>query len=100
VIGSKGENMRRFVLIDLWSQIEYIPIAVRRFTSAQFVDWLRQYGEVRAVTVPLPNGQSRHGYFTSPYGPQATFVYDEPGSLFLVGDHWFYEAWKPENAPK
>jgi hypothetical protein len=66
--------MRRFVLIDLWSQTEYIPVAVRRFTPSQFLAWLSQYGEVDEYSVPAPYGRSIHVYLKSPYGPEAQFV--------------------------
>jgi len=83
-----------FVLIDLVSQIEFIPQSVRT-PQETFLAWLGHHGEVsqfefsNRAGVPYPPGYR----FRSRWGLEATFTFSEDGRLLLIGDHSAREVW-------
>jgi hypothetical protein len=81
--------MKRFLLVDLWSQAAYIPNFVRCLPPSAFLVWLRWFGDV--TTWPTDGGVA--GYFKSPYGPEASFELTDDGHLFLIGDNWTQRVW-------
>jgi hypothetical protein len=38
--------MRPFILLDLYSQADYIPPEMRTWPRQRVLDWMRQFGEV------------------------------------------------------
>jgi len=85
--------MRPFVLIDLWSQANYLPREVRSWPWERFVCWLELFGQVDRVEAPAVDDAF---YFISAAGPSATFHFSERDGLVLVGDHFVWRIWLPQ----
>ncbi len=91
--------MHIFVLIDLISQIRYIPQRVRT-PPETFLAWLAHHGEVSRVefsnraAVSYPPAYR----FRSQWGLEAAFTFDAEGRLFFIGDHYTREAWLSHDA--
>jgi hypothetical protein len=88
-----------FVLIDLISQIKYIPQSVRT-PQETFLAWLAHHGEVSKVDFSNLAGVSYPpAYrFRSRWGLEAAFTFDADSCLLLIGDHSTWEAWPHHDA--
>jgi hypothetical protein len=82
---------RAFVLVDLWSQADYIPRKIRRWPRERILQWLAQYGEVWQVLTPMDDSAF---WFRSWWGISATFRLTQDGQLTLIGDHFMVPVWQ------
>ena len=83
--------MRPFVLLDLYSQADFIPQEVRTWPRQRVLGWLRQYGEVREWPMPFGDVASE---FRAPSGLTTTFILTDDGKLSIfLGDHSMLAVW-------
>ncbi|HEV2459582.1 MAG TPA: hypothetical protein VGS80_14595 [Ktedonobacterales bacterium] len=83
--------MRPFILLDLYSQTDYIPPEMRTWPRRRVLDWMRQYGEVHEW--PLPH-RGTASLFRAPTGLTTTFNLTEDGQLSIyLGDHRMQAVW-------
>lgn len=108
--------MRRFILIDLYSQMPYLPLEMRSWPRERVLMWMRQFGEVQqSQWSPYLNEEvmARSGStwcpihdaddilpeydtfgFRSFLGFVCVFVYRAPGDIFVPGQrHQAWSAW-------
>ena len=78
--------MASFVLVDLRSQLHYLPAAMRSWTRQQVLQWLQHYGEVRHST-NFPDTY----FFRSWCGLETPFTLTEDNHLSIPGI--LVEAW-------
>jgi hypothetical protein len=84
-------DMRHFILLDLYSQADYIPPEVRTWPRQRVLDWMSQYGEVQEW--PLPRGETA-SQFRAPTGLATTFMLTEDGKLSIyLGEHCLLAVW-------
>jgi len=78
-------RMRGFVVVDLFTQADYVPQEIRT-PPERFVAWLRQYGRVETWPV-YRDGQVKDVYaFRSASDLEATFWFDDAGELHIGHD--------------
>ena len=81
--------MREFVLLDLNTQMPYLPRFMKEWPREEILRWLRLYGEVkesnRAHTPSYPGMLMDVYYFRSRHGPQCGFILQERGAMFIPG---------------
>ena len=83
--------MRPFILLDLYSQADFIPQEVRTWPRQRVLAWLRQYGEVREWPMPVGDVASE---FRAPSGLTTTFILTDDGKLSIfLGDHSMLAVW-------
>jgi hypothetical protein len=70
--------MAEFILIDLQTQMPYLPAYMRTWPRERFLDWLRLYGEVYH-----PEHMKDRYTFRSWSGRWTYFDYLESGELFI-----------------
>src|SRR5262249_52143575 len=74
VASAQRVTIRLFVLIDLWSQANYLPREVRSWPWERFVCWLELFGQVDRVEAPTVDDAF---YFISAAGSSATLHFSE-----------------------
>lgn len=87
------QKPREFMLLDLATQMRFLPQFVRTWSQEQLFAWLRVWGEVEQLTGmagrPLKDTYS----FRSWAGPQTTFVLKDYGGLFIpVTSGWTWPS--------
>ena len=94
--------MRTFILVDLRTQMPYLPQEMRDWPRERVLAWLRQYGEVRELeTWTWPQGKAY--VFCSWVGLYTSFVLTETGQMFVPGMRiaaWTQEARRSEEKQK
>lgn len=95
VEGARSPKQREFILIDLTTQMRFLPQVVRTWPRERLLAWLRVWGEVDEVT-RMGRRQVKDTYaFCSWVGRRTTFTLTDDGRLYLLGiSGW---AW-PNNA--
>jgi hypothetical protein len=90
--------VREFVLVDLYTQMPYLPRVARTWSYDRFLAWLRVWGEIREIEYPpeLFAVGRRTFAFRSWVGLYANFVLTDDGQMFVPGSR--LRAW-PENGP-
>jgi len=87
----RSGRLREFVLIDLTSQMPYIPRHVRDWPRERLLAWLRVWGDVD----PIPTRYLEPAYdtycFRSWLGLSMTFALTDSGRMFIPGTA--IEAW-------
>lgn len=79
--------MREFILVDLESQIAFLPSEIRRQPREHFLYWMRQYGEVWEIERNR-RPDVRAYSFRSWVGLRAGFALMDDGRLRLRGRTW------------
>lgn len=83
--------MREFILLDLRTQMPYLPVEMREWPHERVLDWMLQYGEVRELETWRMPGQ--HGFvFRSWLGLSTPFVLTDDGDMFIPGAR--IHAWR------
>lgn len=79
--------MREFVLVDLRSQLPYLPRFMQLWTRGQVLEWLRLYGQVYIPdsehTLSDPDLLRDVYYFRSWCGLESPFVLAESLELYI-----------------
>jgi hypothetical protein len=75
-----------FILIDLQTQMPYLPEYMRTWSRERLLDWMRQFGEVHQS----PKDEGWYS-FRSWVGRWASFVLSEAGELYIPGT--YIRAW-------
>ncbi len=84
--------MRSFMLLDLYSQADFVPMEVRTWPRQQILEWLRQFGEVQEW--PLTFGGTAT-LFRAPTGLTTTFILTDEGQLSIfLGEHSMWAVWR------
>lgn len=73
--------MRPFILLDLYSQADFIPQEVRTWPRQRVLAWLRQYGDVQEFSVPYMHGAPMTSQFRAPTGLRTGFILSDEGTL-------------------
>lgn len=92
--------MSPFVLVDLTSQVEFVPFEVRR-PPESFLAWLKFYGQLEPLEIRhVFGGEPEQWYrFSSWWGPQTMFRLTPEGRLVIfLGDHALVSAWSTPGA--
>lgn len=75
--------MHDFVLVDLYSQIEFLPHQVRNGSQKAFLRWLSERGEVREW-----RNQGHTVYiFRSRWGIEHAFTFPQDGDIYVQGKY-------------
>ena len=83
--------MRPFILLDLYSQRDFIPREVRTWPRQRVLGWLRLFGEVWEW--PLPYG-GMAAAFRAPSGLTTIFILTDEGKLSIyLGEHSMLAVW-------
>jgi hypothetical protein len=91
-IGRLG--MRPFILLDLYSQAEFIPHEVRTWPRQHVLAWLRQYGEVQEWPLHAGNEMIVATEFRAASGLTTTFILSDEGNLSIfMGEHSMRTVW-------
>jgi hypothetical protein len=85
--------MGEFILIDLRTQMPYLPAYMRMWSRERFLDWLRMYGEIRWLG-DRPGWWIDSYVFRSWVGLYATFVLHNAGELSLYVPGTYICAWE------
>lgn len=84
--------MHGFILVDLRSQIEFLPQQVRNGSQETFLRWLSQHGEVREWTRRGEWAWDRRYYtfysFRSWWGIEHTFTFPTEGDISIQGKYF------------
>ena len=87
--------MRPFILLDLYSQADFIPQEVRSWPRQRMLAWLCQYGEVREWPLVAGNDSHMAVEFRVLSGLTTTFILTDEGKLSIfVGEHSIRIVWK------
>jgi hypothetical protein len=86
--------MREFVLVDLQTQMPFLPREMREWPRERLLGWLRFYGEVREVKQPWGYDEQQTYVFQSWVGLHTAFVLTNSGEMFIPGTR--IEAWRGE----
>ena len=70
--------MRSFMLLDLHSQANFIPMEVRTWPRQQILEWLRHYGAVQEWPITFAGTAM---LFRAPTGLTTTFILTDEGQL-------------------
>lgn len=88
--------MHVFILIDLRSQIEFIPQNIRNGSQEAFLIWLSQHGEVREWIGRGEWEWDRRNYtfysFRSWWGIEHTFTFPADGDIYVQGKYVHLKA--------
>lgn len=96
---SKTRRMQEFILVDLATQMPYLPDTARTWPRERLLAWLRVWGEVLKLEWPQspPDGGDSSSYmFRSWSGPSTPFALTQDGHMFIRGT-WI-RAW-PDDTP-
>ncbi len=75
--------MHDFVLVDLRSQIEFLPQQVRNGSQEAFLRWLGQHGEVSEWS----HQDSTFYSFRSWWGIETNFIFPRDGDIYVQGKY-------------
>jgi hypothetical protein len=78
--------MRRFILVDLHSQMRYLPQEMRFWPRERLLLWMRQYGEVEQIQW-LPNPDAKAGFVSLYCGPRSWPIENE--DVISPESDWF-----------
>ncbi len=90
--------MDSFHMVDLYSQMPYLPQRMRGWPQERVLAWMRLFGEVwqmdrskapsfrRMTDSGALSNQSHTYYFRSWIGCELIFEYPAPGEMYKVGD--------------
>lgn len=89
---------REFILVDLYTQMPYLPRVARTWPRDRLLAWLSVWGEVRAIDYPpeLTSPDRQTFAFRSWVGLYASFVLTNDGRMIVPGAR--ARAW-PDDAP-
>lgn len=90
-------HMREFILVDLESQIAYLPAEIRQQPRDRLLGWLRQCGEVWEIERDRRPGECDFG-FRSWVGLFAGFTLTDDGRIRLRGRSW--STWLRYDGPR
>ncbi len=93
--GTKSRRMHEFILVDLATQMPYIPDIARTWPRERILAWLRVWGEVHKVEWPQVSSDDDYT-FCSWVGCSTPFVLTQDGRMFIRGT--LIRAW-PEDIP-
>lgn len=81
----RSGRLREFVLIDLTSQMPYIPREARDWPRERLLSWLRVWGDVVMLDIPPARLGEDMYWFRSWSGCSTTFALSTEGHLFIPG---------------
>lgn len=90
-------HMRKFILVDLESQIACLPAEIRQQPRDRLLSWLCQYGEVWEIERDRWPGECDFG-FRSWAGLFAGFTLTDDGRIRLRGRSW--STWLRYDGPR
>jgi hypothetical protein len=84
-------RQRPFILIDLDSQAEFLPVEIRTWTLDRFLAWLRPFG---AVDQAIRHGDVRPSgwLFRHASGRWTAFAFTADGRFYILGPR-FRQVW-------
>jgi hypothetical protein len=89
--------VREFVLIDLQSQLPYLPPRMRTWPRERLLRWLAVWGEVRKIEqLSYPDADTYS--FGSWIGLRTGFILTHDGRMFIPGTT--IEAWSGVSSPR
>jgi hypothetical protein len=88
--------MHEFVLVDLTTQMPYVPRRMQTWPREQVLAWLRAWGEIWKIDSIGPYATPDRYCFRSWWGCWTFFGLTDDGRMFIPGTH--VEAWTDERS--
>lgn len=82
-VASVGGRVREFILVDLRTQMPYIPREARDWPHERLLSWLRVWGEIESVTLRFPQPGEDVYRFHSWAGCVTPFTLTDDGRMFI-----------------
>lgn len=79
----KSPSLREFVLIDLTTQMPYLPAFTREWPRERLLAWLRVWGEVYKIETPYSTPDDGWFAFRSWIGLMTPFVLSSDGHMYI-----------------
>lgn len=97
-VAREGEAapLKEFILVDLTTQMPYLPLSARAWPRERLFAWLRVWGEVQMFEWTQSNSSDDTYTFRSWVGLTTTFVLTQDGRMFIPSTSIY--AW-PEHTP-